>query len=297
MFVIHDTQAEQREKTARDAREAALHRAAHEASEVLRRAHEQLTTAERQLGATRVDLRAIADNLPVLVAYVDGERRFRFANSTYREWLGLDPEEIAGRLTHEVLDADYVAAIEPYVQRVLNGERVEYEVGATLNGSQRVLRGVLVPRRVHDQSADGYYLFIDLDGFKAVNDTYGHQCGDEVLVEAAHRISRCVRGGDLVARHAGDEFTVLLTGPAIDRAALEKIARAILLTLSQPIRFGAKVVQLSASIGMLPRDQAASLSGEALLRAADAAMYRAKVAGKARIVVHELHDSPAGMHG
>jgi len=349
LFVIHDTQAEQREKAARDAREAALHRGAHEASEGLRRAHEQLTSAERQLGATRVDLRAIADNLPVLVAYVDGERRYRFANSTYREWLGLDPEEIVGRLAHEVLGADYFAAIEPYVQRVLNGERVEYEIGATLNGSQRVLRGVLVPRRVHDQAADGYYLlvqdvtertalldrlrhqafhdaltglpnrrsflerleeacaaggdgvaaimFIDLDGFKAVNDTYGHQCGDEVLVETARRISRCVRGGDLVARHAGDEFTVLLTGPAVDRAALERIARAILLTLSQPITFGAKAVRLSASIGMLLRGQAASLSGEALLRAADAAMYRAKVAGKARIVVHELHDSPAGMPG
>jgi diguanylate cyclase len=349
LFVIHDTQAEQREKIARDAREAALHRAAHEASEVLRRSHEQLTTAERQLGATRVDLRAIADNLPVLVAYVDGERRYRFANSTYREWFGLDPEEIVGRLAHEVLDAGYFAAIEPYIQRALNGERVEYEVGATLNGSQRVLRGVLVPRCVHDQSSDGYYLlvqdvterkalldrlrhqafhdaltglpnrrsflerldeacaaggdgvaaimFIDLDGFKAVNDTYGHQCGDEVLVETARRISRCVRGRDLVARHAGDEFTVLLTGPAIDRAALERIARAILLTLSRSITFGAKVVRLSASIGMLLRGQTASLSGEALLRAADAAMYRAKVAGKARIVVHELRDSPAGVLG
>ena len=93
------------------------------------------------------------------------------------------------------------------------------------------------------------------------------------------------------------KFTVLLTGPAIDGATLEKIAQAILLTFTQPITFGAKVVQLSASIGMLLRDQAVSLSGEALLRMADAAMYRAKVAGKARIVVHELHDSPAGMHG
>ena len=349
LFVIHDTQAEQREKSARNAREAALHRGAHEASEGLRRAHEQLTVAERQLETTRVDLRAIGDNLPVLVAYVDGEQRFRFANSTHREWLGLDPEEIVGRLTHEVLDADYFAAVEPYVQRVLNGERVEYEVRATLNGSGRVLRGVLVPRRVHDQSADGYYLLvqdvterrallarlrhqvfhdaltglpnrrsfldrleeacaagadgvaavllIDLDGFKAVNDKYGHQCGDKVLVEAARRISRCVRGEDLVARYAGDEFTVLLTGPAIDRAALERIARAILRTLSQPMTFGAKVVQLSASIGMRLRDQAVSLSGEALLRAADAAMYSAKVAGKARIVVHELHDSRTGMPG
>jgi diguanylate cyclase (GGDEF)-like protein len=89
-------------------------------------------------------------------------------------------------------------------------------------------------------------MFIDMDGFKAVNDTYGHQCGDAVLVEAARRISRCVRDGVLVARHTGDMFTVLLTGLAIDRAALEKVSRAILLTLSQPITFGAKVVQLSA---------------------------------------------------
>ncbi|WP_345817402.1 diguanylate cyclase (plasmid) [Paraburkholderia sp. PREW-6R] len=346
LFVIHDTGAEHQEKAARDAREATLHRGALETSEVLRRAREQLTSTERQLGASRIDLRAIADNLPVLVGYVDGERRYQFANATYREWFGLDPEQTVGRLAHEVLEAGYFAAIEPYIQRALNGERVEYEVGATLNGSQRVLRGVLVPRRVHDRSADGYYLlvhdvterttlldrlrhqafhdaltglpnrrsflerldeacasggdglaaimFIDLDGFKAVNDTYGHQCGDEVLVETARRISRCVRDGDLVARHAGDEFTVLLTGRAVDRAALERIARAILMTLSQPIHVGDKVVRLSASIGMLLRGQPASLGGEALLRAADAAMYRAKVAGKARIVVHELNDSPAG---
>ncbi|WP_236720833.1 PAS domain-containing protein [Paraburkholderia phytofirmans] len=98
-------------------------------------------SAVRRESAQRLERPSASDCLPrshvrigaewpirSLVAYVDGERRFRFANSTYREWLGLDPEEIVGRLTHEVLDADYFAAIEPYVQRVLNGERVEYEV-------------------------------------------------------------------------------------------------------------------------------------------------------------------------
>ncbi len=348
LFVIHDIQAQQHERATRDAREAALHRAAQEANEDLLKSREQLTSAERQLGATRVDLRAIADNLPVLVAYVDAERRFQFVNSTYREWFGLDPELITGRLTHEVLDADYAAAVEPYVQRVLNGERVEYEVGARLNGTQRTLRGVLVPRRTDDDlSASGYYLlvqdvterkalldgmrhqafhdaltglpnrrafldrleqecaaggdnlagilFIDLDGFKAVNDTYGHQSGDEVLVEVARRIASRVRADDIVARLAGDEFTVLLTGSTVDHGALQKIAHSILLTLSQPIELPAAVVQLSASIGMLQCDQASSLSGESILRSADAAMYRAKVAGKARIVVHKVSERGAPM--
>jgi PAS domain S-box-containing protein len=207
LFVIHDTQAEQGEKTARDAREAALHRAAHEASEVLRRSHELLTTAERQLGATRVNLRAIADNLSVLVAYVDVERRFQFANSTYREWLGFDPEEIVGRLTREVLDADYVAAIEPCVQRVLNGERVKYEVEARLNGSHRVLRGVLVPRRVHHQSADGYYLLAqDVTERTALLDSMRHQAFHDALTGLPNRRSFLER----LRRHVQQAATVWL---------------------------------------------------------------------------------------
>jgi len=62
----------------------------------------------QQLVSNRFDLRAFADNLPVLVAYIDSERRFRFANSIYRDWFGLDPEAILGRTAREVLDPDYV---------------------------------------------------------------------------------------------------------------------------------------------------------------------------------------------
>jgi len=340
LFVFHDTHAEQQEKAARDAREAELHQAAQSASEDLRKSYGQLADTAHQLVTTRVDLRAIADNLPVLVAYIDSERRFRFANSTYRDWFGLDPEAILGRLTHEVLDPDYVASIEPYVQRALAGERVEYEISAAIKAGRRVLRGLLVPSHIHGRSAGGYYLlvqdvterqalidrlrdlafhdaltglpnrrgflskldtalrecraglaavmFIDLDGFKAVNDTYGHLSGNNVLVEVAARIRHCVRDSDVVARLAGDEFTVLLTGSGSDKHAVAGIAQVILQTLGQPMRIDGTVMQLSASIGVLVPGPSAPLSSEVLLRAADDAMYRAKQAGKGRFVMHEI---------
>jgi len=340
LFVFHDTHAEQQEKSARDAREAELQQAAQSASEDLRKSYGQLAETAHQLVTTRVDLRAIADNLPVLVAYVDSERRFRFANSTYRDWFGLDSEAILGRLTHEVLDPDYVASVEPYVRRALAGERVEYEISAAIKTGRRVLRGLLVPSHIHGRSAGGYYLlvqdvterqalidrlrdlafhdaltglpnrraflskldtalresrdsfaavmFIDLDGFKAVNDTYGHLSGDNVLVEVAARIRHCVRNSDVVARLAGDEFTVLLSGSGLEEHSVAGIAQVILQTLSQPMRIDGAVIQLSASIGVLVPGAGAPLASEVLLKAADDAMYRAKQAGKGRFVLHEI---------
>jgi len=131
-------------------------------------------------------------------------------------------------------------------------------------------------------------MFIDLDGFKAVNDTYGHLSGDNVLVEVAARIRHCVRDSDVVARLAGDEFTVLLTGSGSDKHAVAGIAQVILQTLGQPMRIDGTVMQLSASIGVLVPGPSAPLSSEVLLRAADDAMYRAKQAGKGRFVMHEI---------
>lgn len=128
-------------------------------------------------------------------------------------------------------------------------------------------------------------LFVDLDNFKAVNDSWGHTAGDDVLREAALRISRCVRDSDTVARLGGDEFTVLLT--RIQRAQDAGIvADSISAALCAEYRAGAQRAFLSASIGIAshPGDGA---TAEDLLRNADTAMYRAKAAGRNAVVFFE----------
>jgi diguanylate cyclase (GGDEF)-like protein len=121
-------------------------------------------------------------------------------------------------------------------------------------------------------------LFMDLDGFKPVNDTYGHAAGDAVLIEVAQRLSSTVRSTDIAARFGGDEFVVGLTDIR-DIRHVELLARKILAVVRAPYRVGEHRVELSASIGiaLFPDDQQGC---DALLAAADEAMYRAKQAGK-----------------
>ncbi len=144
--------------------------------------------------------------------------------------------------------------------------------------TRHLSRSVARAKRTKEVSA---LFFIDLDGFKEINDTLGHQAGDELLVSISQRLTQAFRGNDTVARFAGDEFCVLcenvLDGGA---AACLKIERL----LAEPVYFGGKTLPVRASIGM-------ALSGEisddpdAVLRAADAAMYRAKQKGGGRVEV------------
>jgi diguanylate cyclase (GGDEF)-like protein/PAS domain S-box-containing protein len=128
-------------------------------------------------------------------------------------------------------------------------------------------------------------LFLDLDRFKLINDGYGHQTGDRLLVEIAHRLRRAVRPGDTVARLGGDEFTVLIPdvrGP--DEAV--SVAQRIHAALAKPFRIGDQEVFTSASTGIAissPRYD----SPDEILRDADIAMYQAKGEGRAR---HHLYD-------
>lgn len=119
--------------------------------------------------------------------------------------------------------------------------------------------------------------FVDLDGFKHVNDVHGHAAGDRLLVEVAARIRACVRETDVVARLSGDEFGVLLRGLARPADA-EPIAAELVTALGAPFDIDGRTVRIGASIGVAgaPRD---STTPDELLLAADAAMYRAKVEG------------------
>ncbi len=121
-------------------------------------------------------------------------------------------------------------------------------------------------------------MFIDLDKFKEVNDTLGHDAGDLLLVDVARRIGGCVRDTDTVARISGDEFTVILPELA-ETSRAEKVAQNIIHELAQSFRIGKETVYISASIGitLYPSD-AAEL--ESLLKNADQAMYAAKNQGR-----------------
>jgi diguanylate cyclase (GGDEF)-like protein/PAS domain S-box-containing protein len=121
-------------------------------------------------------------------------------------------------------------------------------------------------------------MLIDLDRFKEVNDSLGHDTGDILLIEAARRITSCVRESDTVARLGGDEFTVIL--PELDNtASMEQIAKTIIETLAEPFRLGPDDVFISASIGvtLYPQD---TRELDVLFKNADQAMYAAKSAGR-----------------
>jgi diguanylate cyclase (GGDEF)-like protein len=127
-------------------------------------------------------------------------------------------------------------------------------------------------------------LFIDFDGFKTVNDTFGHGAGDQLLRTVAKRLSGMIRDADTVGRLGGDEFVVLLE-PGDARPSPQIVAERVLELLNLPIELGSGVeVRLTASIGIA---RGLGETAEALLRDADLALYSAKEAGKNRYVVFE----------
>ncbi|MEU0249722.1 sensor domain-containing diguanylate cyclase [Streptomyces sp. NPDC006235] len=140
-------------------------------------------------------------------------------------------------------------------------------------------------RKRTTRTAPPTVLFMDLDGFKAVNDSAGHAVGDALLIHAARRIQASVRAEDTVARLGGDEFAALLEGEAgAHPARTQDVAERILSALTQPYQIAGKEALVSASIGMavaLP-----DVTPDELLHQADEAMYEAKRAGKGRIRTH-----------
>lgn len=126
-------------------------------------------------------------------------------------------------------------------------------------------------------------LTVDVDGFKPVNDSYGHAAGDTLLIELGRRLESCIRAGDTASRTGGDEFTLVLPGTTIDEASV--MAERILTAVNSPVLLLGVEVRMSVSVGIAVSSP--GVPGEVLLQEADQAMYAAKHNGRGRYVVFD----------
>lgn len=157
--------------------------------------------------------------------------------------------------------------------------------------------------RLEDGSGSVAVLLLDLDRFKNINDSLGHDRGDELLVVIADRLRLAVRPGDLVARLGGDEFAIVLPGPVV-AAEAEFVAERLMRLIGEPITLGRQKIYPTASIGIAVADDRTAVDD--LIRRADTAMYRAKAEGRARAesydeelqdAVHARMATEAGLRG
>ncbi|MDP2559663.1 EAL domain-containing protein [Psychrobium sp. 1_MG-2023] len=172
-------------------------------------------------------------------------------------------------------DLQFMALHDPLTHlpnRLLFIDRVEHAITAT---KRHVDRSIAI-------------LFLDLDRFKQVNDTYGHHIGDELLVGISHRISSCLREVDTLCRLGGDEFAILLEN-ITDEADVETIANKIIFAVQQTVLLHDFRINISTSIGITFYKQGL-ISSEVLLVQADKAMYQAKLHGRNQIYYFQQQD-------
>ena len=137
-------------------------------------------------------------------------------------------------------------------------------------------------------------LFLDLDGFKQVNDTLGHAAGDALLTEVGRRLISAVRLSDNVARLGGDEFAVLLRGPTRLGVA-KQLAERVLCTFAEPYNFEGNLVPIRGSIGIAVCSDSDTDAG-VLMRCADTALYAAKQSGRGRYQVYQVDQAEPSAH-
>ncbi|MBO9491767.1 transporter substrate-binding domain-containing protein [Endozoicomonas sp. G2_1] len=254
---------------------------------------EELEQDAWQMGMNKKlpELKSIVDKGIATIS--DGERQF-----IYQKWLnvnvntGLD-RDVVVRLTVQV--AVVIVLIIAFIIfwnrrlyiEVKRRKRLELKMKhmATHDELTGLANRVLLKERINSsinfhqrKKLNMAVLFIDLDGFKSINDTHGHDVGDELLVQLAERLKGCVRKSDTVVRFGGDEFVLLLTGlHQKEEAAL--VAQKALMLCQQPFELSAGSAQVGCSIGIAVYPDDGDSDNE-LLKVADTLMYKVKAKGK-----------------
>ena len=189
----------------------------------------------------------------------------RNADGAVQQYVGLFSDITAIKEHQRQLEhIAHFDALTNLPNRVLLADRLQQAMAQALRRNQQVA-----------------VVYLDLDGFKAINDKYGHEVGDQVLVTLAQRMKQVLREGDSLARLGGDEFVAVLIDLE-DLPASQPLLNRLLVACAQPVDLEDLSLQVSASLGVTAYPQERDIDADQLLRQADQAMYQAKVAGKNR---------------
>lgn len=237
----------------------------------------------------------ILTRIIIIIAFVELVIMIGFANLTLN--IGVHAEAILDVILLVLLSTPviYIWILKPYV--VANDHAIHqishmaFHDSLTKLANRHLLKEFLekVMSDLTRRESFGALLFIDLDGFKVINDKNGHDSGDATLIEIAKRLNSNARSEDIVSRVGGDEFVVVLSHLNADEEQAKSkalgFAERILKALKKEIYYKNTLLYVDASIGLRLLDPEV-ISVESVLNDADAAMYRAKGSGKGHIVVH-----------
>ena len=301
-----------------------------------------LNASQARLADSEHRLRTITDNLPVLIAYLDHEHRYGFANAVHQSWLGKGSDQILGQTMFEAFGEEYYGQQKEAIDDAWQGKASQCEHDIIRKKHARIVHSTYLPHvrdgavvgvyilttdataaRMHERNLHalahtdaltgipnrrqfelglqsaverapmrerGFALFyLDIDHFKSINDSHGHAVGDMVLVEFARRMRALVRSSDLVARLAGDEFTIVLEECGSPRDAL-LVAKKILQAMEAPFVAGSHALRVSATIGIGLAD-APGVTAQGISELADGALYEAKAAGRNTFAIARMADA------